>query len=312
MIDDSNVRTTQSENLHSDSEVGEAGERPAGDELVRVIGQDELFNSMRKGAAEAEQRATDRWPATVQLGSIADWLSRPHLATAEFRCSGVSQDAKHARTYPHGDPLGEALRQPVSVDAGADDAQYASGTEGDGDGHDPRYVDPQGSYPSTDDQETAYEQSYAGRARRRGSLITVAAVLGLAIVGTAGAFGYGTFTGSGSWSQPTVIKADNTPTSIAPSPSSSDGQGSKLIHERADKSQPEPVVSQEQPIEVKDAAPKVLTAILATGPRTTSSQRAMDYAPASDRNRCHRTPEGQDICDPSRWRIGNGIKWVPG
>ena len=281
MIDDSNVRTTQSENLHSDSEVGEAGERPAGDELVRVIGQDELFNSMRKGAAEAEQRATDRWPATVQLGSIADWLSRTHLATAEFRCSGASQDAKHARTYPHGDPLGEALRQPVSVDAGADDAQYASGTEGDGDGHDPRYVDPQGSYPSTDDQETAYEQSYAGRERRRGSLITVAAVLGLAIVGTAGAFGYGTFTGSGSWSQPIVIKADNTPTSIAPSPSSSDGQGSKLIHERADQSQPEPVVSQEQPIEVKDAAPKVLTAILATGPRTTSSQEAMDYAPAS-------------------------------
>ena len=136
MIDDSNVRTTQSENLHSDSEVGEAGERPAGDELVRVIGQDELFNSMRKGAAEAEQRATDRWPATVQLGSIADWLSRTHLATAEFRCSGASQDAKHARTYPHGDPLGEALRQRVSVDAGADDARYASGTEGDGDGHD--------------------------------------------------------------------------------------------------------------------------------------------------------------------------------
>jgi len=278
MIDDSNVRTTQSENLPSDSEVGEAGERPAGHELVRVIGQDELFNSMRKGAAEAEQRATDRWPATVQLGSIADWLSRTHLATAEFRCSGASQDAKHARTYQHGDPLGEALRQPVSVDAGADDAQYASGTEGDGDGHD--YVDPQGSYPSTDDQETAYELSYAGRERRRGSLITVAAVLGLAIVGTAGAFGYGTFTGSGSWSQPTVIKADNTPTSIAPSPSSSDGQGSKLIHERADKSQPEPVVSQEQPIEVKDAAPKVLTA-LATEPRTTSSQRAMNYAPAS-------------------------------
>ena len=278
MIDDSNVRTTQSENLHSASEVGEAGERPAGDELVRVIGQDELFNSMRKGAAEAEQRATDRWPATVQLGSIADWLSRTHLATAEFRCSGASQDAKHARTYQHGDPLGEALRQPVSVDAGADDAQYASGTEGDGDGHD--YVDPQGSYPSTDDQETAYEQSYAGRERRRGSFITVAAVLGLAIVGTAGAFGYGTFTGSGSWSQPTVIKADNTPTSIAPSPSSSDGQGSKLFHERVDQSQPEPVVSQEQPIEVKDAAPKVLTAILATGPRTTSSQKAMDYAPA--------------------------------
>jgi len=311
MFDDSNVRTTQSENLRADSEVGEASERPAGDELVRVIGQDKLFNSMRKGAAEAEQRTTDRWPATVQLGSIADWLSRTHLATAEFRCSGASQDAKHARTYPHGDPLGEALRQPVSVDAGADDAQYASGTEGDGDGHD--YVDPQGSYPSTDDQETAYELSYAGRERRRGSLITVAAVLGLAIVGTAGAFGYGTFTGSGSWSQPILIKADNTPTSIAPSPSSSDGQGSKLIHERADKSQPQPVVSQEQPIEVKcgpegtDGDPGNRTA-----DHVVSEGGGLCPGPGADRNRCHRTPEGQDICDPSRWRIGNGIKWVPG
>src|SRR6185295_65775 len=103
MIDDSNVRTTQSENLRPDSEVGEAGERPAGDELVRVVGQDELFNSMRKGPAEAEQRATDQWPATVQLESIADWLSRTHPAKAEFRCSGASQHAKHARIYPHGD-----------------------------------------------------------------------------------------------------------------------------------------------------------------------------------------------------------------
>jgi len=203
------------------------------------------------------------------------------------------------------------VRQRVSVDAGADDAGNASGTEGDGDEHDPRYVDPQGSYPSTDDQETTYEQSYADRARRRGSLITMAAVLGLAIVGTAGAFGYGTFTGSGSSSQPTVIKADNTPTSIAPSPSSSDGQGSKLIHERADKSQPQPVVSQEQPIEVKcgpegtDGDPGNRTA-----DHVVSEGDGLGHGP--DRNRCHRTPEGQDICDPSRWRIGNGIKWVPG
>ena len=203
------------------------------------------------------------------------------------------------------------VRQRVSVDAGADDAGNASGTEGDGDEHDPRYVDPQGSYPSTDDQETTYEQSYADRARRRGRLITMAAVLGLAIVGTAGAFGYGTFTGSGSWSQPTVIKADNTPTSIAPSPSSSDGQGSKLIHKRADKSQPQPVVSQEQPIEVKCGPEGTDGDFLATEPRTTSSQKAMDYA----RPRAEPLPS-----NPRRSRHlrsvqmahRNGIKWVPG
>jgi cell division septation protein DedD len=300
MIDDRNLRTTQSENLDPDSEVGEARKRPASDELVGVIGHDDLFNSMRKNAAEAEQRATDRRPAIVHPGSLSDWLSRARPDAGEFRCSsGEASQAKHARAYPHDDPLGEALLQPVRVD-GADDAQNASGAEGDG--HDPGS---HGSYLSTDDQEAASEQSYAGnlpgddpyphagasgyqetyeqplRERRRGSLITVAAVLGLAIVGTAGAFGYGAFTGSGSWTQPAVIRADNMPTSIATSPSSSDGQGSKLIHERADKSQPERVVSQGQPIELKDAAPKVLTAILTAGPRETSSQTAMDYAPAS-------------------------------
>jgi hypothetical protein len=44
MTDDSNVRTTRSENIHPDSEAGKAGERPASDELTRLIGQDELFN----------------------------------------------------------------------------------------------------------------------------------------------------------------------------------------------------------------------------------------------------------------------------
>ena len=162
--------------------------------------------------------------------------------------------------------------------------------------------------PSAYDQQAAYEQSYSGNAagydpdpytaeagydetheepvreRRRGGLITVAAVLGLAVVGTAGAFGYGAFTGSGSWTQPPVIKADNTPAKIAPSPSSSDGQGSKLIHDPADKLQPERVALREdRQIEVKDAGPKMVmtSAISSTGPQATSSQTAMAHAPAS-------------------------------
>jgi SPOR domain len=313
MADDSNVRTRRSENLHPDSEAGKTSERPPGDplaELARLIGQDDLFNQMRKDAAQADGRATARHPETDEPGPAPDWLSRARPAAGEFRRSSgeASQDA---RAYPHGDPLAEAHRQPARAAASADDAQHAAGTEGDE--HDPRYADPQGSYPSTAyDQQAAYDQAYAGndaaayepdpyaadagydktyeepvRERRRGGLITVAAVLGLAVVGTAGAFGYRAFTGSGGGTQPPVIKADSMPAKVAPAPASNDAQGSKLIYDRAEKPQAERVVSrEEQPIEMREprsAGPKLVTtsSISTPGSPGTPSQTAMAYGPGS-------------------------------
>ena len=53
--------------------------------------------------------------------------------------------------------------------------------------------------------------------RRRGGLLTIAAVLGLAVIGTAGAFGYRAYTsGPGGSANPPVIKADTTPAKIVP------------------------------------------------------------------------------------------------
>src|SRR2546421_537888 len=58
-----------------------------------------------------------------------------------------------------------------------------------------------------------------GSSRRRGGILTIAAVLGLAVVGPAGAFGYRAFTsGSGTPSSPPIIKADPTPAKIVPAP----------------------------------------------------------------------------------------------
>ena len=109
MTDDSNVRTTRSENLHPDSEAGKTSERPAGDplaELARLIGQDDLFNSMRKDAAQAEQRATDRRPATVEPGPAPDWLSRARPAAGEFRRSS----GEASRTRSTREPTRTAIR----------------------------------------------------------------------------------------------------------------------------------------------------------------------------------------------------------
>ena len=48
-------------------------------------------------------------------------------------------------------------------------------------------------------------------------MLTIAAVLGLAVIGTAGAFGYRAFTsGSGAPANPPVIKADTAPAKIVP------------------------------------------------------------------------------------------------
>lgn len=322
MADDSNVRTARSEKHHPDGEAGGGSDgRPAGDplaELARLIGQDDLFDQMRKDAARAELQAAAQRPATDDPGPAPDWLSRPGPAAEEFRGAygAENQDvppSRHAgseRTYPHGDPLGQSYRQPARAGAYADDAESAAGTEGYA--HDPRYAEPQGAYASTHDQQAGYDQPYAGndaggyesdpyaadarydetyeepvRERRRGGLITVAAVLGLAVVGTAGAFGYRAFVGSGSGTQPPVIKADSTPAKVVPSPSSADGQGGKLIYDRADKPQSERIVSrEEQPVDMKEAksaGPKMVTTstISAPGSPGVPSQTAMAYVPAS-------------------------------
>jgi hypothetical protein len=319
MADDSNVRSVRSDNHDPDRETDKTGERPAGDplaELARLIGQDDLFNQTRKHPPQMEHRVPTPQPATDDPGPAPEWLSKARPAAAQSRAfSGEAiEQAQSPRTYPRGDPLDHAYRQPVRADAYADDAQYAGGT--DETAHDPRYVDRHDAHASTYAQQAADDQSaqdhsahgasayepdpYAAdaeydetyeeppvRERRRSGLIATAAVLGLAVVGTASAFGYRAFTSSSSGTQPPVIKADSTPAKVAPSPSSNDSQGTKLIYDRADKPQAERVVSrEEQPIEMKEpksAGPKLVTtsAITTPGSHGAPSQPAMPYTTAS-------------------------------
>ncbi len=91
--------------------------------------------------------------------------------------------------------------------------------------------------------------------RRRIGVMAIAAVFALAVIGTAGAFGYRmVFGSSGAKSgPPPVIKADATPSKVVPAAKSKDPQSGKLIYDRVGNGQNEKVVSrQEQPIDVKD------------------------------------------------------------
>jgi hypothetical protein len=88
-----------------------------------------------------------------------------------------------------------------SLDSGAQNAQ-----------HDQAYADD--GYAYEEDQPfDAMDQP-----RRRGGMITVVAVLALAVFGVGGAFAYRTYTGSARSGEPPIIRADAGPTKFIPAP----------------------------------------------------------------------------------------------
>ncbi|WP_128933602.1 SPOR domain-containing protein [Bradyrhizobium zhanjiangense] len=98
-----------------------------------------------------------------------------------------------------------------------DDALYGRLEAGEQDyQRDPAYPDDpyayQNDYPETELDEPK---------KRRGGMMTVAAILALAVVGTGAAFAYKTYVGSPRSGEPPIIKADNSPTKIVPAPTDS-------------------------------------------------------------------------------------------
>jgi hypothetical protein len=185
--------------------------------------------------------------------------------------------AARAEPYPPADPF--TLPLPKAVER-HDDAQGFEGTHSgpaleinppDRSGFDPAGVEPApepppfapplyphepgvGSMPPPHDDEF-YDD--APRSNRRKGLLTVAAVLGLAVIGTAGAFGYRNFFGgSGASSPPPVIRASGAPSKVAPPPSKTDQTASKFSYDRfSDRGKDERVVvRQEKPVDAQDMA----------------------------------------------------------
>ncbi len=102
--------------------------------------------------------------------------------------------------------------------------------------HDQTYADD--AYAYEDDQPFEVEAP-----RRRGGMITVIAVLALAVFGVGGAFAYRTYTGSARTGEPPVIRAEAGPTKIIPAPA--DG-GTKVPDRMAAGDGTEKIVSREE------------------------------------------------------------------
>ena len=102
------------------------------------------------------------------------------------------------------------------------------------------------------------------RTGRRGGLATALALIGCAMLGTAGAYAFRSYYGPPTSTQPPpIITADNSiPTKIVPPPAG-DAQASKAIQDRLANAGREQIVSkQEEPVALKDigtqAAPRVV------------------------------------------------------
>jgi hypothetical protein len=122
------------------------------------------------------------------------------------------------------------------------------------------------------------------RSGRRRGLLTVAAVLALAVLGTAGAFGYRSyFSGANSSAPPPVIRASNEPSKVAPpaQPQPVDQTASKFSYDRfGDRGQNERmVVREETPVDNRELGRSSMPrTVLPAGPSAPAAPAAQSTA----------------------------------
>jgi hypothetical protein len=132
-----------------------------------------------------------------------DYPSSVHPLHRYAAQPAAHHDDDHARSYGQGDEQADPSRYDDAlygqIETGAQDFQ-----------REPAYPDDPYAY------QDGYEDEPEEAPRRRGGLLTVAAVLALAVVGTGAAFAYRTYVGSARSGEPPIIRADNSPTKVVP------------------------------------------------------------------------------------------------
>jgi hypothetical protein len=218
-------------------------------ELARLIGQTDPFGSTGKSnPAPPVPRAAPRQEARYQPPQYQEpqyeesqydeaveeelpppgppaWMQRANARVAQpqqpvqedYPPSAVHPLRRHALPAPQYEdyPEEQAYQEPEQHQA--DPARYDDALYGQLEGGAQDYQR-DAAYP---DDPYAYQDGYEEEpepARRRGGLLTVAAVLALAVVGTGAAFAYRTYVGAPRSGDPPIIKADNTPTKVIPAP----------------------------------------------------------------------------------------------
>ena len=243
MADDNSQRPFRNTDLQSRA-TPTASNPPAGHndplaELARLIGQSDPFGEFgRSGARQAAVPPVEPAPAP-----------EPHPAMAPHDAFAAADLARQ----PYGSvPLaggGEVYHTEAPVPGYED---HAAGMAG----YDEAAYDPNLAAPYPGEEQDFYDD--IPPPRRRMGVLAIAAVFALAVIGTAGAYGYRALFGSVGSGPPPVIKADSKPMKIVPD---KDTQSSKLINDRVnERGGDQKLVSrEEQPVDLKDKPAGVLT-----------------------------------------------------
>src|SRR6516162_1660580 len=242
-------------------------------ELARLLGQSDPFADFGRSHSRQEQQEAHDAPATAP----DDWQAAParEFAAVEAQrgwAQGPSLGSSHAssRDYTHspapqpeGRPSDDRFYDELHLGADQQTQHYADDPADDGQ-HDAQAAEYyyEDDVPLDPHDDAMYDD--APRARRGGGLATALALIGCAVLGTAGAYAYRSYYASPSSTQPPpVITADNsTPTKIVPA-SASDPQSINVAQDRSANADKEQIVSkQEEPVALKDrgtqAAPRVV------------------------------------------------------
>ena len=229
-------------------------------ELARLIGQSDPFGEFGRDSAPAQPAAPP-----PQAPNQPEPMLRELAAQAMPRGAQAAAGEHGAEAFPAG--YGEDYaRQPYGSPplAGDEDVYHVQG------GPVPGYDDHAGYQeagfepgpPPYAGDEHGYQDYYDDipPPRRRMGVLAIAAVFALAVLGTAGAFGYRALFGSVSSGPPPVIKADSKPAKIVPEKDKS--QSAKLINDRINAAggAQKLVSREEQPVDLsKEKPPGVAT-----------------------------------------------------
>jgi SPOR domain len=226
---------------------------------------DESYADQRYQAADSypSQRAADSYPAADPFPPLPPAPQLPRDDYYDDR--GSSQFPTAPRLHSVSE---DALARAISSDERYDDRHpddrqtpsFMADHRVDSYRDDERYDD------ETDQPHDEEDYDEAPTRRRRSGLVMVAAVLGLAVLGTAGAFAYrAMFGGSIMPTLPPIIKAGEGPNKIVPANSGTQAGGT---NQAAGPGGEKLVSREEQPVDVQDQtkAPRVISTIPVTPP----------------------------------------------
>src|SRR5262249_8246310 len=265
----------------------EASARDPLAELARLLGQSDPFadfgrSNSRQGQQEAHdapatapqdwQSAPAREPQFAIGGAQGRWAQGSGQEWSQEASQESSQEFSQESSQDYYSPAAQSEAQSSDsrfydeLHVGADQqTQYYDDNRTDDGQHDAQeaaYYYQDDDVPLDPHEDAMYDD--APRARRGGGLVTALALIGCAVIGTAGAYAYRSYFGNPSATQPPrAIRADNsTPKKIVPA-SAGDPQSINVAQDRSANPDKEQIVSkQEEPVALKDlatqAAPRVV------------------------------------------------------